>query len=403
MKLSKRWKRVLQVLQAALLIGVFVYLVFTVSWRDHVVLKGETDGDAGERVVMLEEGDETFVVLKDGVEQRVSRDAVQTLEDTDVPAIEYGVISTVQRVDVGLALLALLVAFPIYPLSAVRLKVMLGIQDERLSLWHALRVTYVGAFFNFVFPSRTGGDLVKVFYLVRETRHKHEAVTTIFLDRLMGLINTVGFASVMMMVQADAALWEAHGSKLGILAAGVVLGGVVVLSAPLRRALRLRQIAERLPLGEHLLRIGAAVTALGRRPGHVATALGLTLALQFSAYSAVFVASRALGMDGSFLLYMVVVPIGIMIAALTPTPQGVGGMEAFFVVVLTAGGLSNTASQALTLALSLRLAELIWALPGGLVAAWSGGAPSRDDLEALEHDDEIALTANTPVVDTSRA
>ena len=84
-------------------------------------------------------------------------------------------------------------------LGVVRWRIVLKAQGLDLSLARATRISFVAQFFNSFLLGSTGGDLIKAYYAARETHHrKTEAVTTVFVDRLVGLWAMLLFAGMMM-------------------------------------------------------------------------------------------------------------------------------------------------------------------------------------------------------------
>src|ERR1700677_3945837 len=84
-------------------------------------------------------------------------------------------------------------------LGVVRWRMVLEAQGLHLPLGRATRISLVAQFFNSFLLGSTGGDLIKAYYAARETHHKKtEAVTTVFVDRLVGLWAMLLFASAMM-------------------------------------------------------------------------------------------------------------------------------------------------------------------------------------------------------------
>jgi hypothetical protein len=279
---------------------------------------------------------------------------------------------------------------------------MLGIQRVHISYWKSVKFSFAGNFFNFALPGTTGGDLVKAYYLTKHTPHKTEAFTTVFLDRVVGLLGIFTFATVMIILK-----WQQSDVNLGaylLIPAGAFAGllglGAIILSRRLRTKLRLRALAERLPLGHHVVRVGQATLRMRAAKLRLGSSFALTVVLQVFVFVSAFVMSRALAMDGGFLHFMIFVPIGFMIAAIPISPpQAFGVMEAAFIEFFTGPSFANSASQAVTFALALRVTQLCWALPGGLVPALGAHVPRRDELEALEAEAEQELEA-TPAVET---
>lgn len=86
-------------------------------------------------------------------------------------------------------LLAISLQWIIILIGTHRLQILLRAQDLNLTFGATLKYNCIGYFFNWFSLGATGGDMVKAFYVSRETHHKKtESVTVVFLDRLAGLI-----------------------------------------------------------------------------------------------------------------------------------------------------------------------------------------------------------------------
>ncbi len=393
-----------------------VYLVHAVSWYDSVALVDNPE----RRCRLLEQhtddaGHVTAVtILRDGRPQRVPFDQVARLPDSDLPDIRLGIRGVVQRTDLGLALLAILIFMPVPLLQSIRLVWMLAIQDVRLSYWNAIKFSYAGNFFNFALPGTTGGDLIKAFYITRFTHRKTEAVTTVFLDRAVGLSGLMILASVTFVFSWNRIDWDptyrnSIATALGLIWGGLACGAVFVFSRRLRHLIRLPDLARMLPASDQVLRIGRATVAIRQHKALLALSLLDTLVLQLIVVIAAFVMARALGMQGDFSLYFIFVPIGFLIAAIPISPpQAIGVMEAAYIKFFTLGGL-NQASVAVAFALANRLTQLVWALPGVLVPLLGRNFPSHDELQAFEAQIEAedrqasGAAADSPQVDADPA
>lgn len=379
-----RW--VLWGLRIALCAVAVFYLWWAVPWFDRVTLAG-TD----ESVRLLEDrtaGGELLIRDRSGVERTVPVSEVRQIDGTELPDITYGVRGVLSRIDAGQALFAILLFLPVPFMSAMRLVWMLAVQEVRLTFWESTKLTFAGNFFNFAMPGTVGGDLIKAYYVTRYTHHKTEAVTTIFLDRVIGLLGLMFLASATFVVawgqiEWDPAYRNTVAAGLGLIWLGLALGAVFVFSARLRHAIRMPHLAARLPAGDHLLRIGRATVKMRQHKVLVALALLITVALQLLVVISAYEMSRALHMEGSFALYFICVPIGFLIAAVPISPpQAFGVMEAAYVQFFAAGGL-NPASVAVVFALANRLIQLVWALPGVLVPLLGAHRPSRRALEEI--------------------
>lgn len=93
----------------------------------------------------------------------------------------------------------------------------------------SLRLSFVGAFFNLVIPGAVGGDLVKAAYLARMDLPRTQAITTLLIDRAVGLVGLFYLASI-----AALAGWSGLPQtvrNLGIFAMAMAAAGSVALVA----------------------------------------------------------------------------------------------------------------------------------------------------------------------------
>jgi uncharacterized protein (TIRG00374 family) len=393
MKQKSKSHWILTALRIVICVVAIVFLVRSVQWYDHVRLH---DKD-GPRVRLLEHTGDTFVIERDGARETLDASAVHyvTVRGQRIPDIELGMPSVAAQADRTQAALATLLVLPAMLILALRLKVMVGPQGMRLSYWNAVKLTFAGNFFNFALPGTTGGDLVKAYYLAQYTHQKTEVVATVFIDRMVGMFSLILVAAVAMLLAWDPEQFGVYVVFLMLLFSGLIVAITLVVSDRLRHALRIPQLAGRLPLSDQTRRVGAALLAYRRHPMHLLGALGLTVTLQCFIIISATLMGYALGMEGSFARFCTGVAIGFMIAAIPITPpQAIGVMEYFYVVFFTQGAI-NTPSQAVAMAVGARLMQLVWALPGVLVPLFGAHLPSQRELEQLESAQEAHHEASS--------
>ncbi len=383
---QRRSRWVLTTLRLVLCAVALAFLYFSVHWHDRIRLR-----DGSKVRLVAREGD-GFIVERGAARETIPADgaAYVVVEGAREPDIDPGIAAVVREIDVAGALFALAVFFPATLLQALRLVWMLAMQDVRLSFWQATRLSYAGNFFNFALPGTTGGDLIKAYYITRFTHHKTEAVTAVFLDRVVGLFGLVMLAGAMIALSANPRQFSGLAWALAVVVSGLMVGAAFVFSRRLRHMIRLPQLVARLPAGEQLLRVGRATVAMRRHKVLVLLALLNTLALQLIVMISAFYMAQAMGMRGTMTYYLIYVPIGFLIAAIPITPpQAIGVMEYAYVVFFAKAGLASPA-QAVAFALAVRLIQLVWALPGILVAILGVHIPSRTELDHIQAPDEAA-------------
>jgi uncharacterized protein (TIRG00374 family) len=377
----RRW--LLTALRIGLCLAAIAYLAFNVKWYDYVRLESK-DGPLAR---LVGQSDGQFRVLRDSQIVTVPASEVfhEEVKGQRVPEIEYGIHALLHQLDGLQAFWAIMLFLPVPLLSAVRLVWMMRVQQVRLSLWNSTKLTFAGNFFNFAMPGgMTGGDVIKAYYVTRFTQHKTEAVTTIFLDRVVGLIGLVLMSGTVVLLTHESSHFSQLKLPLAAIVGGLVVSGAMVYSRRVRQALRLRQIVDRLPLAAQLQRIGQATLAMRSHKLLVTSSLLITFALQGTCIVSATIMAWAIGMQGSFDYFFIYIAVGFLIAAVPISPpQAIGVMESFYVWCFTADGL-NTASQAFALAVAVRLIQLVWALPGVLVPLLGAHLPRRAELLEIE-------------------
>ncbi|MCA1553632.1 MAG: flippase-like domain-containing protein, partial [Chloroflexi bacterium] len=93
-----------------------------------------------------------------------------------------------RNADFGLLLLALALFVLGVPLRAFRWRALLADRQLPVPVGVLTQLYFIGQFFNTFLPSGFGGDVVRVVELARYGVSKAESVSTVFLDRLSGLV-----------------------------------------------------------------------------------------------------------------------------------------------------------------------------------------------------------------------
>ncbi len=345
-----------------------------VALHDRVTLTPppEAPADIPVKVRLVDEGPDTVTIL-DAAGARRTLPRSRIARDADgSEQIERGLATALRSINPYYLALALLVFAPVTLLQSLRFQLMYRAQDIRLSYWESVKLCYAGNFLNFVFLlGSTAGDVFKAYHTATHTPHKTEAVTTILLDRIVGLSGLLVVAAIMSFTgSADPLL-----RKLGITAL-VLLGGVLValwvvgshrgIAARVRRGMQ--NLLRQLPAAETTVRVMASAERLANRRGLLGGCVVIAIVLQFIAVGAGVVLAYALHMDfsGSKVWdYFAYIGSGHMIAAIPITAQGLGTMELAYKQFFL--GTYGTLAQLLCLALWIRIMQLLWSLPGALV------------------------------------
>ena len=298
----------------------------------------------------------------------------------------------IRQLDRGGALLALAVFLPAPVLQSIRFVWMLRLQDIRISYWMGIKLCFTGNLLNFIVLGAIGGDLYKAYYVARGTDRKPEAVTTIFLDRVVGLTSLVFLTAVVTLINyRDPLIGQLTvvgplklGPALVLGLAAMVLGAILYFSPTLRSVTRAGRLVDRLSIGNVIRRADEAAHIIRRRPAGLAACFAITFVLQFTAIVSAYLGARALGMiTDSFIPYLVYIPLGFLVWAVPISFGGLGTMDAYYEWIIVACALGS-AEQAIFLAWFARLTQLIWSLPGILVLLTGAHLPSAEEVAGLQ-------------------
>jgi uncharacterized protein (TIRG00374 family) len=353
--------------------GALWIVIQGVTFHDHVILRS----DGAELVgTVVDEGHRIVIQFPDGRVREVPREEL-ALNERGQPRISYGLKSALQSSHKLLLLLALLLHLPVALLQAVRFQWLLIAQSIRISYWECVKLSFAGNFLNFATPlGSNAGDVFKAYFVTTHTDRKTEAVTTVALDRAIGLGTLIACVAAITGLSSGASRL-AEFRPYVLTALGIGVAGVFAYFSPtLRKHLIPRKWLTRLPMFEQLRRVDQAAHALASHKPIIAASVLATVALQVLAIGAYFTVAVALGLDahlGNVLEYYAYFYTGAVIQALPGPPQGLGTVELAYRYFFAAFG---SPSQIVCVAFLARIVVLTSSLPGLLVTLTGSYRPN---------------------------
>jgi len=271
---------------------------------------------------------------------------------------------------------------------AMRWQKVLAILGLPFTRWEIIRLVFIGDFFNNFLLGSLGGDAVKVFLAVKSRPNKAVIVTSIFADRLMGLISLSVHAAIMLIFISWQGTIERRflwlpATPIAIIIAGLIVGGGLLFATRLHQALKLEKFAARIPMGLHLQQASSSLRLLFGKPGPLLPVFLLSVCCQFCSISTVAFLGACLNLGLPLVNFLLYAPIIFILSAVPVTPGGIGVLEELFLLYFAA---ANNPNKVLLLALLFRLTILLCSLPG-LVAFWGYGQKAtsiRSELEKME-------------------
>lgn len=244
---------------------------------------------------------------------------------------------------------------------------LLQTQGVHIGFWAAVRLYFLGWFYNNIMPGSVGGDLIRIWYVTKHTEKKFEAGLSVFVDRIIGLLSTLVIALFFYVIFLRSEELSSEPKEISkywwvvLLVFGVFLG---LLSGFQRgRSLLVKVWGGVLRVWEKLVSAGKLY---GRRPLTILAAFGLTVALQIVTITGFWFLGRNIGIEASIKYYYVFFTLVWVVGAIPFSIAGAGVVELALVgLFVEVAGVPE--AKAMALALLQRFTWLLASLPGALI------------------------------------
>lgn len=274
--------------------------------------------------------------------------------------------------------------------AAFRWHVLLKVQRIRLSLPRLSGLFLIGMFFNQFLPGGTGGDIIKSYYLLKETPDKKAgALLAVVFDRFIGLVALVAITLTLIGMRYDfLAQKTATRNLLWLLLALLGISVLTLISTFVISGFNLfHSLPEKFPGRDKLIEISAAYHLYAHHWRATLVAFGASLVAHIATFTTFLFAAYALGVWVPVVDFFAVMPVERTISALPISFAGIGLREKVLQIMLS--GLCGVPEAKAILIGSLSfLIILVSCLPGAVVYLFykPSGAVGRVKMSEMEHE-----------------
>ncbi|HEC02863.1 MAG TPA: flippase-like domain-containing protein [Phycisphaerales bacterium] len=274
--------------------------------------------------------------------------------------------------------LVLAAALAVFILSQIiiglRWWILLRTQQIFIPFWAAVRLYFLGWFYNIIMPGSVGGDLIRLWYVTKHTEKKFEAALSVLVDRVIGLISTLiiaaFFYTVVLRTEGRAIPFAA---RYGLLIWGLlciilsITAAITILLLFGRGRALLRALFESVRThGAKLMKkLTNAAVLYGTHPLAVLEAFALTVFIQIAVITAFWFIGKDLGIGVSIKYYYVFFTLVWVIGAIPVSVGGAVVVEGVLVVLFGLVGVDK--NTALVLALCQRFIWYMASVPGAVI------------------------------------
>jgi len=255
-------------------------------------------------------------------------------------------------------------------LGILRWKWILDVQGLTVKFSRLFSISFIGLFFNAFMLGSTGGDVVKAWYVAHETHHKKaEAIATVVVDRLIGLLALFVIALIMMAIYHTRVFNDPKMFWFSMATLGVVvftgIGTVVGLwRGFVDKFPGLRGWLQRMPQYAMLRRMVDAYRVYASHPSVLAKTFLISFVVHFFSMLSIWCVGRGLGvLSATITDYFLYLPIINSVTAVPITISGFGVREGMYIKMFHEVGVAEPV--ALVMSLLGYLASLFWSIVGG--------------------------------------
>jgi len=261
-------------------------------------------------------------------------------------------------------------------LRTYRWHTLLSTLDNRASFWQLLYLYFLGFFFNNFIPSGFGGDVVKVISLHQEHGQGVEALSSVIMDRLTGLMGSSLIAMIILIwngVQvwlgrsnADLNLPPALLISITLVSFGTPLGFAFVRwGDPLGLLSSLLPFTQRFTANAKVQRLVGTVQQYA--PHILARALLISFPFTLGLVAIQYAIARALSVEFPFYVFLLFVPIISIVNLLPLSFNGLGMREGVYQLLFVPVGVPD--ASAIAMSLAFYFLRVSTGLIGGLLYA----------------------------------
>ena len=271
-------------------------------------------------------------------------------------------------VDLRCLLLALVLVGLDRATMILRWVVLLKASGHQVSVKSAAWIHMVSSFVGSVLPAGVGADATRAYTLSRRTAQTSEAVASVAVDRVVGVISIATMGAIGLSIWSSTDSTAPQGLAVPV-AIGTLTLGICTLRADWLTGWLL-------PTPWHSSRVGAAILNLARviagyreRPATLVLVFLLSMTVQALRILEAYVLGLGLGINVDLAYYLVFMPVGLLALLMPISVGGFGLPQGVFVWLLRPRGVPDPTSFALSTLIILT--GLAGTLPGAFLYARS--------------------------------
>jgi uncharacterized protein (TIRG00374 family) len=240
------------------------------------------------------------------------------------------------------------------------------LEGQNFPPWRAvLRIFLVSTFVGTFLPASIGGDAVRAYSLSNQRVPIADAMASVFVDRMLGVLSVLIMALAALVIARDLAQNPGVMLALGVTSAACLIAALIIFSST-ADALAERLFA-RIPWVQLRKAAGSLMASIRRYAQHhdaLSVVLVGSVTVQILRVFQAYYLGMALGIQQPRLTYFAFIPLILLIMFLPVTANGIGTGQAAFVWLFRRAGTSG--AEAFALSVLFVALGILANLPGAL-------------------------------------
>jgi glycosyltransferase 2 family protein len=243
---------------------------------------------------------------------------------------------------------------------------LLWVRGIKISFTRLFLIYLIGGFWGLFVPSSVGVDVIRGYYLVKTNSEKAVSVSSIFVDRLIGMFSLLLLGIVSIIIAGDFLL----GVNSGYYVSALFLIVIVLFYFFQKEATAnyLKKFFGRLKLKKYTDKVSKlhfAILEYKKYPGTIALSFLITLLMQLTRVVVYIAIALAFNINIPLIYFFIFIPIVTLAIMIPVSVGGLGVREGAFVAFFTLVGMSL--NDAVSISFTVTFINTILTLLGGIV------------------------------------
>src|SRR3989339_49832 len=243
---------------------------------------------------------------------------------------------------------------------------LIRIRGIDISFFRLFSINLIGGFWGLFLPSSLGTDVVRGYYLVKNNGEKSVSVSSIFVDRILGLFSLLLCSVVAVIIGGDLI------SKVDIKFYVLALFAVGIFSFYLFQKEGTARILEKIlkkikhhKLAELFIKLHTSILEYKKHPGTLLSSFFLTVLAHATHVLIFYIVALAFNISVPLIYFFLFIPIITLIIMIPISIGGLGVGEGVFITFFSLVGISM--SDCVVMAFTNSIINILFTLSGGIV------------------------------------